>query len=107
MSEVDALVRIQPKFFVAYFVTKLKSLDEAKAKFPEAMAAHIERTRELHKRGLVLMAGAFTDHPDESVTTMAVLISRKAAEDFAKGDPFVINGLVEKYFVREWSNLMK
>ncbi|MGD6805854.1 MAG: YciI family protein [Candidatus Bathyarchaeia archaeon] len=107
MSEIDALVRIQPRFYVAFFITKFKSLDEVKAKFPEAITMHIQRTREFYKRGIILMAGAFADHPEEPVTTMAVLISRETAEEFVKGDPFVLNGMIEKCYIREWNNLMK
>ena len=50
---------------------------------------------------------AFLDQPEEPVMTMGVLTSREAAEDFAKGDPFVQIGMVEKWYIREWANLLK
>lgn len=51
------------------------------------------------------MAGAFTDHPGEPVATMGVLTTRADAEDFARGDPFVVAGMVEKWEVRDWGNI--
>ncbi|CAM3577589.1 YCII-related domain-containing protein [Kibdelosporangium persicum] len=28
--------------------------------------------------------------------------TREAAEEFAKGDPFVVNGVIRNWFVRDW-----
>ncbi|HEX8994913.1 MAG TPA: hypothetical protein VF812_02670 [Ktedonobacterales bacterium] len=36
---------------------------------------------------------------------MAVLVSRAAAEEYMRGDPFVLNGQVERWYVREWANM--
>jgi uncharacterized protein len=33
---------------------------------------------------------------------MAVFTSREAAEEFAEGDPFVLNGVVRNWSVRDW-----
>jgi uncharacterized protein YciI len=33
---------------------------------------------------------------------MAVFTSREAAEEFARHDPFVVNGVVRSWEVREW-----
>ena len=33
---------------------------------------------------------------------MAIFISHEAAEEFIKGDPFVINGIVSKWRLVEW-----
>jgi len=50
------------------------------------------------------MAGGFLDNGDEPVSTMAVLTTR-AAEEFAKGDPFVLIGMVSEWRVRVWANM--
>jgi uncharacterized protein YciI len=34
---------------------------------------------------------------------MAVFTTREAAEEFVKGDPFVLNGLVRRWTIREWN----
>jgi uncharacterized protein len=102
-----ALLANQPVFFVAFFQTKYKTIDEVRSKAPQAMSAHIARTKEFQKRGTLLMAGAFLNNPEEPVSTMAILISHEAAEEFAKGDPFVLTGMVSKWYIKEWANLLK
>ncbi|PYV57274.1 MAG: hypothetical protein DMG96_31660 [Acidobacteria bacterium] len=95
------------KYYVAFFVTSCKSLDEVKSKYGATIAAHMTRSNELHKKGSLLMAGAFLDDPGEPVTTMGIFPSREAAEEYAKGDPFVLNGLVTKWYIREWANILR
>jgi uncharacterized protein YciI len=36
---------------------------------------------------------------------MAVFTSREAAESFAEGDPFVLNGVVRDWQIREWDEV--
>ncbi len=100
-------IKNQPKYYVVYFITKYKTIDEVRAKAPEVITAHLERSDKLHNEGKVIMAGAFLDRPEEPVTTMAIFYTREAAEEFAKGDPFVLNGMVSKWYVREWANILK
>ncbi len=42
---------------------------------------------------------------DEPLSTMAVLSSREAAEEYIKVDPFVINGMVSNWYIRDWANM--
>jgi uncharacterized protein YciI len=95
------------KYYVAFFVTSCKSMAEVMAKNASTVAAHLARSNELHKKGSLLMAGAFLDNPDEPVSTMGIFPTREAAEEYAKGDPFVLNGLVTKWYIREWANILK
>lgn len=52
-----------------------------------------------------MSAGAFLDHPEEPLGTMAVLASREAAEGFVEGDPLVRHGMVARWTIRAWANL--
>ncbi len=54
---------------------------------------------------MLLMAGAFLDHPEQPVQTMGVLASREAAEDYARHDPFLVGGMVSDHTIREWTNM--
>jgi uncharacterized protein YciI len=93
------------RYYVVFLTTAYDSFAEAKAKAPELIAAHLARSGELHRGGTLVMAGAFVDRPEEALSTMAVLTSREAAEDFVKGDPFVRNGRVREWHIREWANM--
>jgi hypothetical protein len=46
------------------------------------------------------MYGPFGDPQRDG--SMAVFTTREAAEEFAKGDPFVLNGVVRSWEIREW-----
>ena len=85
--------RIDVKYAVIY-----ESADGMRVRVPEFMAAHRAWYQEFARRGDLLMVGPFSD----ATGALAVLTSRAAAEEFAAGDPFVRNGLVRNWFIREW-----
>ena len=68
-------------------------------------AAHIGHARESMARGELVLAGALANPPDG-----AVLLFRgpspEAAERFAERDPYVMNGLVTSWRVREWTTVV-
>jgi hypothetical protein len=47
----------------------------------------------------------FLNNPGEPLDTMAVCTTREAAEEFVRGDPFVLNGMVRKWHIRAWANM--
>lgn len=95
----------QRVYYVVFAETLYTSLDDARVNAPDIIAAHIARSKELHGRGTLLMAGAFLDNPQEPLSTMGVLSTREAAEEYIKGDPFVLNGKVRTWSIREWANI--
>jgi uncharacterized protein YciI len=68
-------------------------------------AAHIAHARDSVARGELVLGGALANPPDA-----AVLLFRGAspavAEAFAKSDPYVTNGLVTSWRVREWTTVV-
>jgi uncharacterized protein YciI len=67
--------------------------------------AHVERLREFHGRGVLLMVGTF-DEPMNG-DAMGIFTSREAAEEFIAGDPFVLNGVVASWSVRPWDEILQ
>lgn len=67
------------------------------------LQAHRARLDDFHARGVLLMAGPYAN-PMEGA--MGVFTSREAAEEFIKGDPFVVNGVVRKWTLREWNEVL-
>jgi uncharacterized protein len=63
---------------------------------------HLRLAREAHGRGELVLAGALADPADG-----ALLIFQgdtpAAAEAFARQDPYVKNGLITKWRVRNWT----
>ena len=76
-----------------------ESTDDVRAKAPVHFAAHKARWHEFLDQGTLLMIGTFSDLEG----SMAVFSSREAAEEFARSDPFVLNGVVSSWRVREWN----
>jgi len=65
--------------------------------------AHHERLEEFKKRGVLLMAGPYGNPP---VGALGVFTSRESAEEFVKGDPFVLHGVVTNYYFHEWNEVL-
>jgi uncharacterized protein len=66
---------------------------------------HLGLIRAAHERGELVMAGALADPADG-----AVLVFRgptpELAEAFAKADPYVRQGLVARWRVRQWMTVL-
>jgi hypothetical protein len=52
-------------------------------------------------RGEVLGIGPFAD-----LGNMGIFRTREAAEEFAKQDPFILEGLIKTFVIRDWSDTM-
>jgi uncharacterized protein YciI len=68
-------------------------------------AAHIALAHEAEARGELVLAGALADPPDGAVLVFRGT-SPAVAESFAKNDPYVKNGLVVSWRVREWATVI-
>ena len=86
------------------YVLFYESADDVASKAPPHFPAHQERLLDFHARGLLLMVGTFAD--PQAHGSMAIFTTREAAEDFVAGDPFVINGVVRSWEVREWNEVL-
>jgi len=68
-------------------------------------AAHLTLAREAVARGELVLGGAFADPPDGAVLVFKGS-SPDVAESFAKNDPYVLNGLITRWRVREWTTVV-
>lgn len=62
-------------------------------------AAHRARWQEFLDQGTLLQIGTCSDLEG----SMAVFATREAADEFARTDPFVLNGVVRSWLIREWN----
>lgn len=77
---------------------------EVDAKAPLHAEAHHDWYVKFAERGTLLMIGPFANPQQEGA--MCIFTSRDDAEEFAKGDPFVQNGVVSSWVVREWNEVL-
>ena len=71
-------------------------------------AAHLEKAWQAHERGELVLGGALANHMDGAVDGAVLLFkgdSPRVAEAFAQADPYVTNGLVVRWRVREWTTV--
>lgn len=68
-------------------------------------AAHIALAREAVKRGELVLGGAFADPIDGSVLLFKAPTAA-TAEAFARNDPYVREGVVRAWRVREWTTVI-
>jgi uncharacterized protein len=68
-------------------------------------AAHIAHARDAVKRGDLVLGGALASPADGALLVFRGT-SPAAAEAFAKSDPYVVNGVVRAWRVREWTTVV-
>jgi uncharacterized protein YciI len=86
------------------YVLTYESAENVAEKAPAHFPAHSERLGEFHARGTLLMVGTFADPQADG--SMAIFTTREAAEEFVEGDPFVENGVVRSWQIREWNEML-
>jgi len=75
------------------------------ARRAEFREAHLEKAWQAHERGELVLGGALADPVDQAVL-MFKGDSPRVAEAFAKADPYVINGLIKRWYVRLWNTVV-
>lgn len=66
---------------------------------------HLRLAWDAFERGEMVIAGALTDPADGAVLMFAGENS-STAENFARNDPYVQNGLISRWHVREWTTVI-
>jgi len=67
--------------------------------------AHLAHARPYLDRGELFIGGAFAN-PADGAAIVFKADSPQLAEDFARADPYVLNGIVTGWRVREWTTVV-
>lgn len=70
----------------------------------EFRSVHLAKAWAASERGELVLAGALANPVDGAVLLFQG-DSPAVAEDFARTDPYVLNGLVKRWYVREWTTV--
>ena len=73
------------------------SMDAIMAVYPR----HKVVVEKFKAKGEVIGIGPFADRGN-----MGIFRTREAAETFAKEDPFILEGLVKSFVIRDWNDTM-
>jgi uncharacterized protein YciI len=85
-----------------YLALQYDLVDDYLDRRPEFREEHLGLARAAHERGDLALAGAFTDPADRALLVWSTE-DRSVVEAFAEADPYVRNGLVRTWTVREWN----
>ena len=85
---------------VVFYESADRVADRAPAHFP----AHRAWWKEFADRGELLMIGTFADPQQDGA--MGVFTTRAAAEEFVRGDPFVLHGVVRTWTIKDWNEAL-
>ena len=88
-----------------HFLMFYEVADDCLARRGQFRDAHLKKAWESHGRGELVLGGALADPVDSAVLLFAAE-SRSVPEAFAKADPYVLNGIVTGWKVREWTTVV-
>ncbi|HEV2197625.1 MAG TPA: YciI-like protein [Candidatus Acidoferrum sp.] len=84
-----------------YYALIYETVDDYVARRAEFREQHLRIAREWRGRGELVLGGAFEDPVDCALLIFRV-DDKSSVEEFARKDPYVVNGLVKKWEVRRW-----
>jgi len=78
--------------------------DDYVSKRAQFRELHLKKAWEASERGELILAGALAK-PVAGAVLLFTGDSSEVAERFAKADPYVVNGAVKRWYVREWTTV--
>ena len=80
-------------------------IDDYGARRPPLRAAHLAYAQKFVDRGELVLGGALANPMDKAILLFRAN-SPAVPDSFARQDPYVINGLVRHWQVREWTTVV-
>lgn len=85
-----------------YYALIYHLTDDYMQRRPQFREVHLMLAKESNERGEMILAGAFSDPPDKALLVFKVS-DKSVIEDFISKDPYVKNGLIAEWEIREWT----
>lgn len=105
MDEYGPIVSFRKVRLMKHFVLLYDYTPDFREKRAPHRAAHIGHAKASIARGELVLGGAFADDPPGGMLLFQGE-SPSAAEAFARNDPYVLNGVVTGWRVREWTTVV-
>lgn len=88
-----------------HFLLRYESVPDIMERRGPFRAEHLAQLKQLESQGHLLLAGAYVGEPPGAVFIFQGETDA-AAQAFAKSDPYVTAGLIERWTVREWTTVV-
>jgi uncharacterized protein YciI len=89
---------------VKHFLLFYDVADDYLERRAQFRSAHLEKAWAASADGTLVLGGALADPVDGAVLLFAAA-DKAVVEAFARTDPYVLNGLVTRWRVREWTTV--
>ena len=86
-----------------YYILFYKTVDNYVEKRVPFREEHLAFALKAHQNGSLVLAGALADPADSAAILVFRGDSPKVAEEFVQMDPYVLNGLITEWKIREWT----
>jgi uncharacterized protein len=87
---------------MSYFVLRYDLVDDYLERRAALRDAHLGLARAAFERGELVLAGALAGPADQALRVFSAP-ERSVVEAFARSDPYVLEGLVTRWEVRDWT----
>lgn len=87
---------------MSYFVLFYDVVDDYVARRTAYRQEHLRHAEAALRRGELVVGGALSDPVDRAMLVFRAA-DRSVVEAFARNDPYVANGLVTRWEIREWT----
>ncbi len=87
-----------------HYLLFYEAAEDYAARRPQFRNEHLRKAWGASERGELVLGGALADPVDGAVLLFRA-DSRSVVEQFAETDPYVVNGLVKRWRVREWTTV--
>lgn len=85
-----------------YYILFYKTVENYVEKRKPFREAHLKYSGEYHARNELILGGALAEPADSAVLVFKA-DSPILVENFAKNDPYLLNGLITEWSVRPWT----
>jgi uncharacterized protein YciI len=85
-----------------HYILFYTTADDYMERRGEFRQTHLDMASSAVEKGEIVMGGALADPPDKAIIVFKG-DSPEVAENFAKNDPYVLNGVVTSWEVRPWN----
>jgi len=89
-----------------YYLLIYHVVDEYATRRTPYRKQHLRLAKEAHDRGELIMGGALADPTDKAILVFCSQ-DKGIIEEFARRDPYVLNGLVTHWEIRPWTVVIK
>jgi uncharacterized protein YciI len=87
---------------VMHYLLLYEVVDDYVKKREPFRDGHLRIANEAVEKGQLMLGGAF-DNPVDGVALVFRTDDRSVVEDFVRNDPYVKNGLVTNWMIRDWT----